>query len=153
MARPILQLQNSSNWQAFWSGSSASATLPNGSRVPMPPIEVPLLFENHTIAIVATSPTAKPTWKIAGNVGRKIQAGIFSQGTPDTAIADSRVLRLNRPNLIRFEQVTPTYALEIIPKWWLKDIDIAVFVYTGIDSDTVTEQLNRLERAIDEVSR
>jgi hypothetical protein len=145
MSRPILQLQNSANWQFIWSGSSASVALANGSRVPMPPIQVPILLENHTIAIVCTSATARPSWKIAGNVGRRIQTGLGALGVPDTTIVDGRVLRLRSPNLIRFEQLTATYVLEISPKFWLTEIDISIFAYTGIDSDTLTEQLNRIE--------
>jgi hypothetical protein len=75
--------------------------------------------------------------------------GIAFTGIPDTAIYDSRLLRLDQPNLIRFEPLTSTYTLIIYPKFWFKDLTVGVFAYTGIDSDTVTEQLNRIELSLD----
>lgn len=153
MSRPILDLQNSANWRPFWSGTSTPVFLPNGRRVPLPPIEIPVLFENCIIAILADSQSAKRTWQIAGNVRRKIQTGILFSGTPDTSIADNRVLRLFEINLFRFEQITSTYSLEVFPKWWIEDLSLNAFIYTGVDSDTFTEQLNRIESNLDSILR
>jgi hypothetical protein len=152
MIKPILQLGNSNNWSAIWSGSFVAATDPDGSYFPLSAIAVPVLLENHTIAIVCSSSSAKPSWRIAGNVGRKIQTGITIGGNPDTTIPSGQLLRLDRINLVRFEQITSNYALEILPKFWLKDLSINVFGYTGIESDTVTEQLNRIEQTIDSLN-
>ncbi len=153
MSRAILDLQNRANWQPFWSGERDSVFLADGSRVPLAPIEVPVLFDNHIIAILVDSRTAKRSWRIAGNVSRKIQTGIIFNDAPDTSIADNRVLKLFEMNLFRFEQLTSTYSLEIAPKWWIKDIQIDIFIYTGIDSDTLTEQLNRIESDLDAILR
>lgn len=153
MSKAILDLQNTANWRPFWSGQRESVYLSDGSRVPLPAIEVPVTFDNHVIAILTDSTSAKRTWKIAGNVSRKIQTNIIFGGTPDTAIADSRVLKLFEMNLFRFEQVSSSYSLEITPKWWIKDIKLDIFIYTGIDSDSVTEQLNRIQLDLDAILR
>ena len=146
MSHPILRLQNADNWQLIWSTSVSAFTLPDNSSIPIPPIVVPILISTNVIAIYAASTGAKPHWQIAGNVARKIATGItVPGGSPDASVADVRLLRLNQINLFRFQQLTDTYALEINPKWWIDVITLNIFGYSGIDSDTVTEQLNRIE--------
>jgi hypothetical protein len=154
MSKPILQLQNAANWQSIWSTSVASVKLADGSSQFIPPIIVPILLATNIVVIYAASQSAKPSWQIAGNVAKKISTGITLPGeNPDTTISDLRLLRLNQLNLFRFQRLTDTYALEIRPKWWIEDISLNVFIYTGVDSDTTTEQLNRIEFAVDEINR
>jgi hypothetical protein len=153
MARAILDLQNRANWEPFWSGSRESVFLADGSRVPLAPIEVPVLFDNHVIAVLANSLTAKRNWRIAGNLSRSVETGITAANRPDSSIADNRVLKLFELNLFRFDQITSTYSIEIAPKWWIKDIVIDIFIYTGIDTDSITEQLNRIQSDLDAILR
>jgi hypothetical protein len=154
MTKPILQLENGANWQSIWSTSVASVKLPDGSSQFIPPILCPVLLETNIIAIYAASESAKPSWVIAGNVGKKIATGItLPGGSPDVTVSDVRLLRLNQLNLFRFQRLTSTYALVITPKWWIEDIDLNVFIYTGIDTDTTSEQLNRIEFAVQEIAR
>jgi hypothetical protein len=154
MSKPILALQNTANWQSLWSTSLAAVQLANGSFVPMNPIVVPYLLETDIIAISVSATTAKPSWRVAGNVAKKIATGITTPGgAPDTTISDRRLLWFNQLNLYRFARLTDTYALEITPKWWIKDIQLDIFIYTGVDTDTVTEQLNRIELTVDAINR
>lgn len=154
MTKPILQLQNAENWRSIWSTSVASVKLADGSSQFIPPILCPILLETNIIAIYAASETAKPSWVIAGNVAKKISTGITVPGNnPDVTVSDVRLLRLNQLNLFRFQRLTNTYALQITPKWWIEDIDLDVFIYTGIDTDTTSEQLNRIEFAVQEIAR
>jgi hypothetical protein len=154
MSKPILELQNSAKWQSLWNYSAVAAPVPDlpGYTIEIPPITTPFLLENHIIALSAKSTTAKPSWKVAGRVARKFATGITSSGTPDVTIREARKLWLNQINLFRFTPYTSTYSLEIIPAYYLTQIDLALWVYTGVDTDTVTEQLNRIEFAVDEIN-
>lgn len=151
MSRPILQLQNGANWTSIWSISVAALSDPArpGFTFDIPPIDVPFLLENHIIAMSVTSESARPRWKVAGTLTRKFSTGIVTGGSPDTSVADSKVLFLDRINLFNFVPYTATYALEISPKYWIKDLSVNLWIYTGVDSDTVTAQLNRIELAVD----
>jgi hypothetical protein len=150
MSKPILQLQNAANWQSIWSTSVTAATLPDGSSEILAPLVCPILLESNIIAIYAGSTLAKPSWQIAGNVAKRISTGItVPGGSPDATISDVRLLRLNQLNLFRFQRLTDTYALEIRPKWWIENLSVNLFIYTGIDTDTVSEQLNRIELAVE----
>jgi hypothetical protein len=156
VTRPILQLQNGANWSSIWSYSASAASAPNarpGSTLPIPKITVPFLLENNIVAISATSQNARATWNFAGRVAKKISTGIVTGGLPDATVSDRGVLLLNRINLFRFTRLTATYALEIEPPYYFKDINLTLWIYTGVDSDTTSEQLNRIEFAVDEIRR
>jgi hypothetical protein len=156
MSKTILDLGNSSNWQPLWFGSFTAMSVPDkpaGYTYPIPPILVPVLLDDHIIAITAESDTAKPTWKLAGKLLRKIQTGITIGAVPDVATSDPRKFYLNQINLFIFREISSTYAVEITPQWYLRDIRLSTWIYTGVNSDTVTEQLNRIELAIDNFNR
>lgn len=155
MSRPILELQNSSKWDRLWDYSTTAAPVPDrpGYTLEIPTIVLPFQLEGNIIAISATSTTAKPSWRVAGRVAKKIQTGITIGGVPDVSVSDGRRLYLNQINLFRFTPLTATYALEIIPAYYLTQIGLSLWVYTGVDSDTVTNQLNRIEFAVDEINR
>jgi hypothetical protein len=148
MSKPILELNNSANWRSLWFGSFTAVLVPGGkagSFYPIDPILVPVLLEDHIIAVVASSQSAKPTWRLAGKLIRKIQTGITVGGVTDVATSDPRKFYLDQINLFTFRELTSTYALQITPQWYLGDISLSVWAYTGVDSDTVTEQLDRIE--------
>jgi hypothetical protein len=155
VSKPILELQNSANWSRLWDYSTMAAPVPNqpGYTLEIPPIVVPFQLEGNIIAISATSATARPSWRFGGRVAKKIQTGITIGGIPDVTVSDGRKLYLNQINLFRFTPLTATYALEITPAFYLTQISLSLWVYTGVDSDTVTNQLNRIEFAVDEINR
>jgi hypothetical protein len=156
VSQPILDLGNTNNWQPIWNISKASEQMPNkpvGYSLPIEPIVVPFLLENHIIALYAESITAKYRWKLAGKVTKKIATGITVGGAVDTSSSDKRSFYLKEINLFRFTQLTSTYALEIAPMWWLSQINLTLWIYTGVNRDSVTEQLNRIELAVDEINR
>ena len=134
----------------LWNYSVAAVTLPDDpdSTAPLAPIVVPILLDNHIIAISAMSSTAKPFWRFAARIAKKISTGIVTGGNPDVTISDSRSIYLNQINLFRFTPLTSTYALEISPAYWLTQLDLILWVYTGINSDTVSQQLDRIEQKL-----
>jgi hypothetical protein len=155
MSKPILNLSDSSKWQSLWFGSFTALGIAGkpGYHYPIDPILVPVLLDSRIIAITATSATAKPKWTYAGKARQKIQTGITVGGVVDAASVSVKKLSLDKINFLVFPSLAPTYALEIEPIWWLNEISLSVWIYTGVDSDTVTEQLNRIEFAIDEIVR
>jgi hypothetical protein len=155
MSKPILNLSDSSQWHSFWSGSFGAAAVPDkpGYFYPLDPIVVPVLLEARIVAITATSATRLIRSSYAGKVRQKIQTGIAVGGVVDAASVSVRRFWLGKINFMIFPALAPTYAIEIEPIWRLKDISLSVWIYTGIDSDTVTEQLNRIEFAVDEIRR
>jgi hypothetical protein len=155
MSKPILQLQNGANWKPLWTTYIAAEAVPDkpGYTLEIPTITIPILLENHIIAISAKSPSARPSWKVGGRIAKKISTGITLGGTPDVTISDGRKLWLNQINLFRFTPYTPTYSLEITPVYYLTEIYLALWIYIGVDTETTSEQLNRIEFAVQEISR
>ena len=152
MSKPILQLGNSANWLQVWTSAIVATRTPDGGFIPMPPLQCPVRLESRIITIYTYSARAKATWQIAGVLTRKIRAGVLVGGGYDVGVADLKLLRLNKNNLYIFDPLETDYEIEISPKYWLEDLEVAVFEYIGIDTDTVSEKLNQIELKIDGLS-
>lgn len=82
MGSPILELENSSNWESVYTTSTVASTVPNfpDRHFPMESIQVPLQLDRHIIAVYPTSNTAKDWWISAGWLEQKIFTGIVVGG-------------------------------------------------------------------------
>jgi hypothetical protein len=152
MSKPILDLLNAASWDYVWGATYQAAPAGNNGFIPIPAIDVPLLLQSSTLAIFCDSRTARPNWETAGTASRRIQSGLVVGGNFNLGVSGGVRLKLRQFTLVRFEQIAASYALSISPKFWLKDLEINVFTYNGIDSDSTTEQLNRIERSIDDLN-
>lgn len=151
--KPILNILDPNNWRTLYVTELVALPIPSDPRYyyALDTIQVPLLVTNHVLAIVPTTYNSKPYYKWAGTAIKKVQTGITVGGNYNV-ISERKPLWLNQTNLVRFDPITASYALEIQPSWKLKDIKLEIFAYIGQDSDTVTEQLNRIESAIGQLN-
>jgi hypothetical protein len=154
VSKPILELGNSNNWSPVWAFSTTSQPVPDrpGYTFPIEDIEVPFVLDAHIIAVAMRSPSASAGRRYAGKATRKVPTGITIGGNFDVTVGERRDLYLNRINLCRFTRLSQYYGLVIEPYWKIKDIEIAIFKYVGVDSDTTSESLNRIEQAIDNIN-
>jgi hypothetical protein len=151
MTTPILDLGNPNNWQLRWIGSFAAQPDPQNPdyTYPIEPIVVPLLLESRIIVVDLACPNDTKR-RSAGWVNRKIRTGLSTGGTPDSVNFGAKRLLRNNKNLIIFSPIdAQEYGLEIVLGWWMRQAAIQLFEYVGIDTDTVSEQLDRIELAID----
>ncbi|PIG94590.1 hypothetical protein [Gloeocapsopsis sp. IPPAS B-1203] len=101
---------------------------------PIPPITTTV--DSYTLAIGASSSTAKQTWYLAARVAPQL---LLTPSTTSNFVAlvqseDPKRIALNRLNLIRFTDfgIKP-YVVEIrIPKWFTQ-MYIEVWKYSGTD--------------------
>jgi hypothetical protein len=152
MSQPVLDLQNSQKWGLVWGASFVAAKDAKGNNIEIPPIAVPVRIESSIVAVFASSPTGRQSWKIAGTVARRIRAGVSGTDGADVVSNDARLIRLNQFTLFRFVRLTTDYELTISPKWWLPDISVSVYEYIGIDSDTTTEALAEIRDLLEELA-
>lgn len=155
MSKPILNLNDSSKWQSRWVSTANAVGVANqpGSHYPIGKILCPILLESRILAVSITSSTAKAKWEYAGKARMKIQTGLTVGGSVDAASVSVKKLSLTNINVLVFPELASTYALEIEPIWWLDVVSIVVWEYVGIDSDTATAQLDRIELAVDNLNR
>ena len=151
MTNPILDLSDSSNWQKVYEGNFAAVPV-QGVRnkfIPIPKVVIPNNFDNHTLAIGATSFQTKPTWRLGFWLSMYIQVpGIgfacgFNQGIP---------LGLS---VLRFPNLSSTYTLSATIPHWHKEMSIEIWQYIGSESDVrdelveIKSDLDRIETKID----
>ena len=142
MGNPVLQLSNRANWEDVYSETKSAQVITSTRNAPIPEITIPYLFERHIIAVYATSSTAKPTWHFAGFLNQKIQLGLVPGGSPDADAVQRRKIWLNRITLLFFPKITSTYAISFNVPEWFTNVNLNVFEYRGIESDS-TENLIR----------
>lgn len=133
MSYPILDLGVESSWtlvyEEFRERKKASI---QGTYIPIPAFEVPFLFTSRTILIRPLSKKAKSTWRFAGYLAQRFQAGSGGGASSlPTVDADVYRLRLNRTKLITFEEYKSNYAIIFEPFYWMKDIELKIWEYTG----------------------
>lgn len=150
MPSPILDLGNANNWQLLWIGNFSAEPIPDRQdyTYPIEPVIVPLLLDSPIIVIEIACPNDTKR-RSAGWANRKIRTGLQTGGTPNTSSFGGKRLLRNEKNLVIFNPIgTDSYGLEIVFGWWMKQAAIQLFEYIGPNTDTVTEQLNRIEAAV-----
>lgn len=160
MADPVVEFQFDANWDLVYSEGKSVQYINAFNWVPIEAWEVSLLFSNYILAMRTVSLTAKATWRYAGRLYQRLQIGSGGAGSTLPIVDFSvRSLRLNATTLVDLSRYTPEYRLVFSPPYWLQDITLEIYEYTGVDSDNVTElllqqqsDLERMEQKIDALS-
>ncbi|MEH2187179.1 MAG: hypothetical protein V7K64_13560 [Nostoc sp.] len=138
---------NSIDWKLVVNQSRTAVVKINKSQ-PISAIEPDIVFTHNTIAIYATSNTAKPNWYKAGNL---YQAFPVPFGTAGAAQGESIGVVLNRYTIHRFTVFPDTgdtkYVISFAPQTYLKDIKLQVWEYTGINQGATLDSLETLAKA------
>jgi hypothetical protein len=149
IGQPIVQFGSQSNWSQVYSESREVEYLAPGKFVPLPRFELGTLFDSRYLAISAYSSKAKPTWRYAGYVAQVCRLGSGGTASPLPAV-DTLVEKvyLGRARLLTYPGFTSNYALVFVPPYWLEDLTLRVYEYSGAVSDSITDRLIGLERSI-----
>jgi hypothetical protein len=146
-------LGNSENWGLAFSGSFTAASAPgSGDRyIPIPEVEVPILLTSQVIAVFCQSNQAPPRWRLGGLMNLKIQTGILTGGAFDTYPFEKKRIWLSRVTLFTLPVLTPDYSLSFDIPYWIRQISLSVYEYTGpivdplqVKVDSIDSQLQTL---------
>ncbi|MBW4667197.1 MAG: hypothetical protein KME60_07080 [Cyanomargarita calcarea GSE-NOS-MK-12-04C] len=121
---------DSSLWQVHWQGNFQVAVYGN-RYVALPPVTIPVEFDQPLIAISTSSFNALPRWSTAGWISQKIYTGLSVDETSDATLINQRVL-LNRLSLFEFAlNLASSYSITYYFPQWIFDLSIAIWQYTG----------------------
>lgn len=146
MGSLILNLTDQANWLQVYDASREVTNRTAISYTPLPPLEIPFLFDKRILSIKVTSTTAKPYWKHGGVITQRFRIG--SGGSASVLpIADftRRKLHLHRTELFIFPQYTENYQLLLDAPYWVEDLRLTIWEYTGPEADS-TDELVELTR-------
>lgn len=134
MPQTRVNFANQNNWNLIDSGSrtAAIATNSNGTTaiVPISAINLPLVIENNTIAVLFRTNNRKPTWYTGGWISFNILTGLTVGGSFDSSILRRRVT-LDLINIISAPSIAQTFSLTIQPPYYFPDFSWTIWEYIG----------------------
>ncbi len=141
---------NEDNWLEIYQGTFQAETVP-GRQVPIyTPIPKTLLnlsIDTPLIAIYSTSTNYPDTKKYLGSVYQSV-IGLGSFPTI-TASGRSKSLYSNETVFAEFPRFDDNYDLTLNVRWWVEEISILIFKYTGTIQLEVDDRLLQIESKID----
>ena len=144
MSQAILDCSDSSYWQTVYETTLIAESITTGYHSPIPQHQIPIVFDNHTLAVGASSSKTKPTW----NLGFWLSMLVNLPGVGNaTAVQKAIPLGLN---LIRFPVLTPEFKLKAkIPKWH-EEMSMKFWIYTGPEAD-IADLLEKAQTSLDQI--
>lgn len=146
----LYEFSNSSNWSLVWTGQKVAKKVLSTTLdrfYPIPDFSVPLLLDNPVLAIYVTSDTDPGTWVRAGYLKQKINTGL-ADGVAVDSYLSQKFLELRKINIVQLQKVNSSFAVEFAVPYWLRQIDVTVWEYTGKIANTITQQLSDLQSFI-----
>lgn len=146
----VYDLGNSANWQL--TNSIERVAEPVITRVleryyPIPDFEAPIQLSSPILAIYIESESDPGTWRRGGFVKQKIRTGIVGGGGND-AYLTVKPMYLRQINTYTFPLVSTAYSLEFSIPFWLRQISINVYEYTGLIADTTEQTIDEVKQLL-----
>lgn len=148
----VLQLTNPNNWEQIYSQNHLAQVLGSNplKYKPIPEIVFPFLLDRHILVISAESNVAPPSWRFAGFVDQRIRTGLTAGGAYDGYASQAKIY-LTRNTLIQFPALTDDYALSVKIPYWIEQIQLIVWQYSGPVSDSTETALAALQVTSDQI--
>lgn len=117
------------------------------------PFELPLLFQQHILAITVVCSIAPPRWKTSGYL-KQVYSGInlettpelFTIGSPASGVdAASKRIGLNTLELIKFPKLANDFYLWFDPVPWLPVLSLALWEFQGKEVDDLVELIETVK--------
>jgi hypothetical protein len=126
-------------WQQVYHQLLTAVPLGPGTYQPIPKVLLPLQISNRVIVAGASSQKAKGTWRFAGRLVPIVDCGAVDFGQAEL---NGFGIPLNKGHLFVLPAYASTYQLRFEPFFWMEDILLSVWEFTGDVSDS-TENLIR----------
>ncbi|BAY22373.1 hypothetical protein NIES2100_21360 [Calothrix sp. NIES-2100] len=145
-----LQLGNSANWELIHNENISAVFLPKQGggykAVPIPEISIAAALDVFVVAVrIATVVPEGRTWRFAGFLKQNVTTGIAAFTSADASFNRRYSLFLDKINLIIFPQISTDYSISIKLPDWFENAGIAIWRYTGIDTDSTEELVNQIK--------
>ncbi|MEB3338973.1 MAG: hypothetical protein VKJ46_15995 [Leptolyngbyaceae bacterium] len=148
IGQPILDLGNTNNWELVWPQFEFAAVQTGpSSYIRIPEFFCPVQLTKPILAISLS--TSQGGVKLAGFVNQKIQTGLTVGGQPDAYALYRRKVYFEDNQIIFIPDIVDSYSVSISVPYWIRHIKGAMWMYTGIISDSITERLKAVQLSIE----
>ena len=145
MSSPIASFTDGSLWPRVYNQQFYAEQETVTRFRPIPPVNVPVLFNSHTIAVATDSQEALSHWWL----GIRLKMRIAIPGSEFDEIEAAEVrCQVNRGQLIRFPPLAPQYTLRIEFPWWHSEMRVTVWEFQGEQRDSTEVLVQDLGDAI-----
>jgi len=152
MSSPLYQLGNPDYWQSVYNTTVvAEPGADSFHHIPIKEISIPVVFDRHIIAVVATSDSALESWYTAGLLKQYVRSGLVVGGLHDS-VNDTQRIFLKQIQIVYFRKILSadthneiSYSLGFVVPRWIKDISLQFWEYTGLEKDSTEEAIDRLD--------
>ncbi|HAX78978.1 MAG TPA: hypothetical protein DCY88_24940 [Cyanobacteria bacterium UBA11372] len=153
MTQPILQLGRADLWEEVHNTVYRSSGFVGRRPIPIPHAFVPLTFTNFVSAVWCSSPFAEDRkWQRGCKVSQVTPIGASIAGR-NGAITETRIISQGIPTLLAFSQYTNEYSLRLDFYPWYQEIQVMVYQYNGVVSDTTTESLRNIQTSLNVIAQ
>jgi hypothetical protein len=146
----IYDIDNDDNWVQIYNGSFA-ATYPQGQQIrvytPIPRTVLPVDIDSSLVAVYCTSTDYPDSPKI---LGRIVQAVTGNSIFPTTGVySKGKSIYSNETILAEFLEYDDSYRLQLIPRFYVEQLDVTIFKYIGVANFSIENRLDLIEEKID----
>lgn len=152
-----LQLGNSSNWESIHNENVSAVQIPmqgGGYKiVPISDISIAVLLDVFVLAVrVSTIVPEGRNWKFAGYIKQSVSTGLSAFDNQDASFTTRRPLFLDKINLVVYPKISTNYSISIKVPDWFENAGVAVWRYTGIDSDSIEQSVSEIRAIVGSIN-
>lgn len=148
IGQSILDLANTNNWELVWPEFEFSAAqLGPNAYVKIPEFFCPVMLDQPILALSLS--TNQGGVKLAGFINQKINTGLTVGGEPDAYAVYRRKVYFGANQILFFPDIVEDFAVSISVPYWIRHIRGAMWKYTGLMTDTITERLKAIQLSVD----
>lgn len=143
-------ISDATQWELLYSNTYQADPTPSIyaefyalDHLPIPPQQIPILFETHILIVKATITPNKENWKLAGNIKQFIRTGVSGSNQYDSMSINRRIW-LRENNLMIFPIVGDDYRLTYEIPYWIPRISLTIH---GYNLEVESEEVKRLKEA------
>lgn len=150
------------NWEPVFTYQAAAVTTPTGNHVPLLPVDSPIVLSGHILAVlVSTTVPPGRVWRYGGWVRQRFFSGLQLGGSADSSSIGQHLL-LDEVMVLVLEKISADYAVRFSFPRYFKDVNLTMWQYTGVDTDSLTTnvasalagitfQLDNLHQKVDQL--
>jgi hypothetical protein len=142
------QFSTTTNWERLYENSYERPPSSNGGKVDGIPNQfIPVNFDNQVLAVWCKSFVAEDKdkqWKYGGQLRQMFVTGLASNTVPD-AVASVKKIWLKQISFLFFPKFSTEYSLQLVVPWWIQDLSLIIWGYTGQVNDSIESKLTTIQ--------
>ena len=143
---------NSANWVQIFNDSYQVSYIQGKATkvyVPIPPTDLAVNIDSPLIAVHCTSTDYPHSQRYLGSIVQQVKLPGVLPTT--TALGRGKGLYSNQTVLAKFTEFDDSYSLLLRPKYYVEQLTITIYKYTGSTYFVLEERLNTIDAKVEQI--